>query len=70
MIELNNVNPQPDLHKIEIIYQGDETLPEVFPTRNCYPIMSSTETKEIEERLNHLRLSKKSFNLILRHLKF
>lgn len=56
--DLNNVNPQPDLHKVIKKFIGaDEPLPERFPTRNCYPLQDHQELAQLSERLRKLRFA-------------
>lgn len=56
--ELNNVNPQSDLHKVSQKFIGsDEPRPERFETRNCYPLQSKETLDRIAERLQQLKSS-------------
>ncbi|XP_063899744.1 histone deacetylase 6 isoform X1 [Helicoverpa armigera] len=43
-------------HTVTVKWEGDETRPDTFATRNCYPVQDSKTIKRIAERLNHLRL--------------
>lgn len=54
--ELNNVNPQPNLHKFPTdSFIGGDPLPEKFATRDCYPIHSDNFKLQVAERLSKLR---------------
>lgn len=53
--ELNNVNPQPDLHKVVQEFKGGPPIPERFETRNCYPLQSDDLKRQICERLSSLK---------------
>lgn len=57
MEELNNVNPQPNLHKVPFdSFIGGAPRPERFDTRDCYPIQSETFKRRVAERLTKLQL--------------
>ncbi|XP_072939655.1 histone deacetylase 6 [Epargyreus clarus] len=43
-------------HIVVVKWEGDETVPERYETRDCYPIQSETVIKTIMERLNHLQI--------------
>ncbi|XP_050554473.1 histone deacetylase 6 isoform X1 [Spodoptera frugiperda] len=43
-------------HTVTVKWEGDETRPDTFATRNCYPVQDDGFKKRIAERLNHLRL--------------
>ncbi|CAH2102130.1 unnamed protein product [Euphydryas editha] len=43
-------------HTVAVKWLGDETRPERFATRNCYPVQDDRSKREILNRLNHLRL--------------
>jgi histone deacetylase 6 len=54
--ELNNVNPQPNLHKIPFdSFIGGDPLPERFETRNCYPVQSDETKKRLADELMSLK---------------
>lgn len=55
--ELNNVNPQPNLHKVLQAYKWTEPTPERFPTRDFHPVQSIDFKVTIAERLTKLSLS-------------
>lgn len=56
--DLNNVNPQPDLHKVVQKFIGsDAPKPETFPTRNCYPVQNEKTLNAIADRLRKLRIT-------------
>lgn len=56
--DLNNLNPQPELHKVIKKFIGDsEPRPERFPTRDCYPTHDEKRLKELADRLLHLRMT-------------
>jgi histone deacetylase 6 len=55
--DLNNTNPQPNLHTVSEIFIGGPPIPEKFMTRDCYPLQSKEFLKRVEERLNHLKIS-------------
>ncbi|XP_055390251.1 histone deacetylase 6 isoform X2 [Condylostylus longicornis] len=57
--DLNNCNPQPDLHKVTALFKWNEPVPEKFPTRGCYPIQDRLVERSIESRLRQLKLSTK-----------
>ena len=57
LVELNNINPQPNLHKDpHDTFIGGEPLPEKFATRDCYPIQSEIFKREIAEKLEKLKM--------------
>lgn len=60
--ELNNVTPQPDLHKVVSVFKGGPPLPERFATRNCYPLQSDEFLRRVDDRLNQLRISESFCN--------
>ncbi|CAK1602419.1 unnamed protein product [Parnassius mnemosyne] len=43
-------------HTVTLKWEGDETRPEKFATRNCYPVQDDETKRKILNRLNHLRL--------------
>lgn len=54
--ELNNVNPQPNLHKVpQDSFIGGAPLPLKFATRDCYPIQSEIFKREVAEKLQKLK---------------
>lgn len=54
--DLNNVNPQPNLHKVSVeSFIGGDPRPERFATRDCYPVQSDTLIKELSEKLADLK---------------
>ncbi|XP_015110573.1 histone deacetylase 6 [Diachasma alloeum] len=38
-------------HLPKVVYEGDETKPEFYQTRDCYPVQSETQLNEIHNRL-------------------
>lgn len=56
--ELNNVIPQPDLHKVVQTFNWTEPLPERFPTRSWYPVHTADKVVTIAERLTLLEKGK------------
>lgn len=55
--DVNNVNPQPDLHKVIQKFVGGEPKPERYETRDCYPIQSDSELQKIARQLGLLRIT-------------
>lgn len=56
LVHLNNVNPQPELHKVVKKFIGEsEPRPEQFPTRDCYTIYDEKRLNEFAERFRLLR---------------
>lgn len=55
--DLNNVNPQPDLHKVIQKFIDGEPRPERFETRDCYPVQSDAESKKIARQLGLLKIT-------------
>ena len=53
--ELNNINPQSNLHKVVHNFIGGPPLPEKFKTRDCYPIQSEDFKKRVHDRLTELK---------------
>ncbi|CAH2050846.1 unnamed protein product, partial [Iphiclides podalirius] len=58
-----SVGPTPNVcdgakrkHTVAVKWEGDETRPDSFATRDCYPKQDDSTKKRIAERLNHLRL--------------
>lgn len=45
------------VHIPEVKFLWNTPLPEVFDTRNCYPVQSSAVFSELDERLNKLILT-------------
>lgn len=62
--ELNNKNPQPDLHKVVQVYRGNYTPRDKYHTRNTCPAVSESSRKSINDRLDFLE-NCKYFVLIL-----
>lgn len=56
--ELNNVNPQPNLHKVIQTFKGGAPLSERFETRDFYPVQSETQLRAINSKLLELKLGK------------
>lgn len=52
--EVNNVNPQPNLHAVVQTYSWTEPQPERFPTRAWYPMHSAEQRETIATRLTQL----------------
>uniref|UniRef100_A0A2A4K9K1 UBP-type domain-containing protein n=1 Tax=Heliothis virescens TaxID=7102 RepID=A0A2A4K9K1_HELVI len=52
----NVCDGQRQKHTVTVRWEGDETRPDTFETRNCYPVQDSGTKRKIAERLNHLRL--------------
>ncbi|XP_041975577.1 histone deacetylase 6 isoform X2 [Aricia agestis] len=42
-------------HTVTVKWLGDETRPERFATRDCYPLQDDTTKRNIKERLEHLK---------------
>lgn len=56
--DLNNVNPQPDLHKVVQKFIGSGVpKPETFPTRDCYPLQNAKSLSKIANRLRTLKIT-------------
>jgi histone deacetylase 6 len=54
--ELNNVNPQSNLHKVpHDSFVGGDPPPEKFQTRDCYPIQNDSFKKRVSDRLMQLK---------------
>lgn len=54
--ELNNINPQSNLHKVSVdSFVGGPPVPERFATRDCYPVQSEVFKREIADKLLHLK---------------
>ncbi|XP_049882101.1 histone deacetylase 6 isoform X1 [Pectinophora gossypiella] len=43
-------------HTVCVKWEGDETRPERFATRDCYPLQDDATKRKIRERLDHLRI--------------
>ncbi|KAG7310384.1 hypothetical protein JYU34_003157 [Plutella xylostella] len=43
-------------HTVVVRWEGDETRPDKFDTRDCYPVQDSKTKEDIAKRLNHLRM--------------
>ncbi|XP_026739230.1 histone deacetylase 6 isoform X2 [Trichoplusia ni] len=43
-------------HVVSVKWEGDETRPDTFLTRDCYPLQDDKTKAEIARRLNHLRI--------------
>lgn len=57
--ELNNVNPQPNLHKVIQSYKWTEPPLKRFPTRDWFPRQSKEFLRTVEERLTTLQFGNK-----------
>lgn len=55
MEELNNVNPQPKLHKVSRLFIGGPPLMEPFPTRGTAPVKIPEVVAQNEKRLQFLK---------------
>nr|XP_014087737.1 histone deacetylase 6 isoform X1 [Bactrocera oleae] len=55
MEELNNVNPQPKLHKVSRLFIGGQPLPERFPTRDTAPVTIPEVVAQNTKRLQFLK---------------
>ncbi|XP_058833510.1 histone deacetylase 6 isoform X2 [Topomyia yanbarensis] len=57
--EVNNINPQPNFHRVTQLYIQPPPQPEPirYATRNCYPLQSNEETSRIEARLAMLQIA-------------
>lgn len=56
--ELNNVNPQSNLHKVpneDSFLGSSDPPPKKFETRDCYPVQNEAFKKRVSERLMQLR---------------
>ncbi|CAH0727597.1 unnamed protein product, partial [Brenthis ino] len=42
-------------HVVEVRWVGDETRPDTFPTRDCYPVQDDKTKRNILEKLDHLK---------------
>lgn len=62
--ELNNKNPQPDLHKVVQVYKGKFIPKEKYPTRNTCPVVTEDRKKYVNERLDFLENCKYFNNFI------
>lgn len=56
--ELNNTNPQNDMHKVVVQFeeQQPQPTPQKFATRDCYPIPNEAFIRSTSDRLDRLRL--------------
>lgn len=54
--DLNNINPQPDMHKVVQMYKWTEPTPERFPTREWYPMQTDDIKQIVAERLTKLQI--------------
>lgn len=54
--DVNNLNPQPDLHQVTQKFIGGDPKPAKYPTRNCYPLQSEKTLNTIANRLRKLRM--------------
>ncbi|CAG4954053.1 unnamed protein product [Colias eurytheme] len=43
-------------HTVVVRWEGDETKPEKYETRNCYPVQDNATKRQIMERLEHLKM--------------
>ncbi|XP_015587407.1 histone deacetylase 6 isoform X1 [Cephus cinctus] len=50
----NNEEENNNRHLPTVIYKGDETKPDFYETRNCYPVQSPELLQEIDRKLNFL----------------
>ena len=48
-------NKDIEIHKVEVKWEGDETRPDSFATRNCYPIQDNDTKRMIAEKLDYLK---------------
>ncbi|XP_047520597.1 histone deacetylase 6 isoform X1 [Pieris napi] len=46
-----------DKHTVIVKWEGDETRPDKYPTRNCYPLQSIETKRNIADRLRQLQLA-------------
>lgn len=59
--EIYSINSQPtnndntERHLPVVIYNGDETKPEFYLTRDCYPIQSKIFLRNVHDRLDNLK---------------
>lgn len=54
--ELNNKNPQTDLHQVVVQFEEQRPPPKTFPTRDCYPKPPIEFIQRTSDRLDQLRL--------------
>lgn len=52
----NVCDEQKEKHTVTVKWEGDETRPDTFATRDCYPLQDTDTKTRIAERLNHLRI--------------
>lgn len=45
------------MHKVSITFHGGPPRPDRFATRNCYPLQSAETQRNIQERLDHLKIT-------------
>ncbi|XP_012278697.1 histone deacetylase 6 isoform X2 [Orussus abietinus] len=50
----SNAEENNNRHLPAVIYRGDETKPDFYETRSCYPIQSKETVQQIEKKLNAL----------------
>ncbi|KAM7349007.1 histone deacetylase 6 isoform 4-T4 [Cochliomyia hominivorax] len=62
MEDLNNVNPQPNLHKVSRLFIGGDPLPERFPTRGTGPKIPLDVIEHNSLRLKRLKEETKLFS--------
>ncbi|KAM3967446.1 LOW QUALITY PROTEIN: histone deacetylase 6 [Aphomia sociella] len=43
-------------HTVSVRWEGDETRPDKFATRDCYPVQDNDTKKRIADKLNHLKM--------------
>lgn len=55
MEELNNVNPQPNLHKVSRTFIGGPPIPDRFPTRGTAPVQLADVIERNDTRLKFLK---------------
>lgn len=55
--DLNNLNPQPELHKVVKKFIDPGPRPDKFPTKDFHAIHSDQKLKEIADRLRGLRMT-------------
>ncbi|KAG6441833.1 hypothetical protein O3G_MSEX002026 [Manduca sexta] len=51
----NVCDGQKQKHTVTVKWEGDETRPDRFATRNCYPLQDNATKLRIAERLNYLK---------------
>lgn len=48
-------------HTVSVKWEGDETRPDRYATRDCYPLQDNEVKRKISEKLDHLRIGKVTY---------